>query len=229
MISDGAASVVKPGDGTRDDPLPAANSRALRRWLQRIAWAVGGVLVAVAALPFVTRGVWAGAPRDAQGFSDQPIPSLGTIATLALLVTLPYLLCPIAFVATVTVVDQQVEAVTVRGDRSVRLDRLAHVGAAAIRWRRSTFNLFLRDLDGRRLIVVTKTAKDVPNDIRQAVASLATAHPAAVSARCRAHLRLTDRPAFTRRTILGSLTVLAWVTWAFLMLAGVGFYLWLLG
>jgi hypothetical protein len=222
--------VVTPGEGSRDDPLPAADSRrALRRWLPRVAWAVGGILVAVAALPFVTRGVWAGAPRDAEGFSDQPIPSLGTVALLALLVTLPYLVCPIALVATVTVVDQQVEAATVRGNRSVRLDRLAHVGAAVIRWRRSTFNLFLRDIDGRRLIIVTKTAKDVPDDIRQAVVSLAAAHPAAVSARARAHLGLPDKPAFTRRTILGSLTVVAWISWTFMMLAGVGLYLWLLG
>jgi len=222
--------VVTPGESGQDDPSLAADSRrALRRWLPRIAWAIGGVFLAVAALPFVTRGVWSGAPRDAEGFSDQPIPSLGTVAALALLVTLPYLLFPIAFATTVTVVDQQVEAATVRGNRSVRLDRIAHVGAAAIRWRRSTFNLFLRDLDGRRLILVTKTAEDVPDEIRQAVVILAAAHPDAVSTRARAHLRLPNRPAFTRRTLLGSLTVLTWIAWAFMVLGGGGFYLWLLG
>ena len=229
-MSEGAASVATPGEDSRADPLPSADSRrALRRWLPRVAWALGGVFLAVAVLPFVTRGVWAHAPRDAQGFSDQPIPSLGTVAALALLVTVPYLVFPMALAATVTVVDQQVEAATVRGSRSVRLDRLAHVGATAIRWRRSTFNLVLRDIDGHRLILVTKTSKEVPDDIRRAIVSLAAAHPAAVSARTRAHLRLPDRPAFSRRTILGSLTVLAWISWAFLMLAGGASYLWLLG
>ncbi len=164
-----------------------------------------------------------------QGLSDQPIPSLGTVAALALLVTLPYLVFPIALAATVTVLDHQVEAATVRGYRSVRLDRLAHVGATVVRWRRSTFNLFLRDIDGHRLILVTKTAKEVPDDIRRAVVSLAAAHPAAVSARTRAHLRLPNGSSFSQRTILGSLTVLAWIFWAFLMLGGGAFYLWLLG
>ena len=190
---------------------------------------MGGVFLAVATLPFVTRGAWAGAPRDAEGFSDQPIPSLGTVAALALLVTLPYLVCPIAFATTVTIVDQRVEAATVRGNRSVRLDHLAHVGATAIRWRRSTFNLFLRDLDGHRLILVTKTAKDVPDEIRMAVVTLDAVHPDAVSTRARAHLRLPDRPSFTRRILLGSLTVLAWIAWTFVLLGGGAFYLWLLG
>lgn len=221
---------MTPGEGGRDDPWPAADStRAPRRWLPRIAWAVGGVFLAVAALPFVTRGVWSGAPRDAEGFSDQPIPSLGAVAALALLMTLPYLVFPIALGATVTVVDQQVEAATVRGTRSVRLDRLARVGAIAIRWRGSRLNLLLRDLDGTRLIVVTTTAKDVPDEIRQAVVRLAATHPGAVSTRARAHLRLPDRPTFTRRTVLGSLTVLACLAWIFMVLGGGAFYVWLLG
>ena len=207
-MNDGADRVVTPGESGEDDPwLTGDSRRALRSWLPRIAWAVGSVFLAVAALPFVTRGVWSSAPRDAEGLSDQPIPSLGTVAALALLVTLPYLLFPIAFAATTTVVDQQVEAATVRGNRSVRLDRIAHVGAT----------------------VVTKTAKDVPDEIRQAVVTLAAAHPDAVSTRARAHLRLPDRPAFTRRTLLGSLTVLAWIAWTFMVLGGGAFYLWLLG
>jgi len=76
---------------------------------------------------------------------------------------------------------------------------------------------------------VIKTAKDVPDEIRQAVGTLAAVHPDAVSTRARAHLLLPDRPAFTRRTLLGSLTVLAWIAWTFMVLAGVGCYLWLLG
>ena len=216
---------MTPGEGSQDDPWPDANSRRrLRRLLPRIAWALGCIFLAVAALPFVTRTVWSGAPRDSSGFPDQPIPSLGAVAVLALLVALPYLVCPIALVATVTVIDQQVEAATVRGTRSVRLDHLAHVGATAIRCRRSTFNLFLRDVDGQRLIIVTKTAEDVPDKIRHAVVSLADAQPDAVSTRARAHLRLPDRPAFTRRTILGSLTLLAWIAWAFLLLAVLSLY-----
>jgi len=201
----------------------------MRRWLPRIAWAAGVFFLAVAALPFITRGVWSRAPRDAEGFSDQPIPSLGAVAVLALLVTLPYLVCPIALAGTVTVVDQQVDAATVRGNRSVRLDSLAHVGAIEIRWRRSTLNLFLRDLQGRRLIIVTRAAEDVPDDIRQAVVSLAAAHPAAVSARALAHLRLPGKPDFARRIILGSITVVAWIAWGFVMLAALALYLQLLG
>jgi hypothetical protein len=191
---------------------------------------MGICFLALAALPFVTRRTWSGAPRDAGGFSDQPIPSLGAIAALALLMMLPYLVCPIARVARVTVTDQQVAAATMRGTRSVRLDRLAHVGATVLRSQGgSTLNLFLRDIDGHRLILVARTVADIPDDVRQAVANLAADQPAAVSARARAHLRLSGGPELARRALLASLTILAWIGWAFVLIAGVGLYLQLLG
>lgn len=218
--------LLTPDDSSRDRPRPFVGARTGLRSRRPVAWTMGICFLALAALPFVTRSAWSGAPRDAEGFSDQPIPSLGAIAALALLMTLPYLVCPIARVASATVTDRQVAAATMRGTRSVRLDRLAHVGATELRY---TLNLFLRDLDGRRLILVTSIAAGIPDDVRQAVAKLAADHPAAVSARARAHLRLPGGPGLARRALLGSLTILAFMGWALLLLAGAGLYLQLLG